>query len=345
MKYLCLAFVIGWSGAAYAATGTSPPVTVPITIPSSGPTPPAAAVAAGFTTLAANYDFSQSQWADNTTWLAPNTTATGSYKFYPGWVGSLWPGNHRNAIFQTTDAAGGAPGPVLTVHWNASDWTDPSACNSGVANCYPAIETVTQQALPGSTVIFSYPNHYVEVVARVDATNTTDPNHRGPSDTWSENIPVGGAGGCCSEIDFYELYNDGSGADGGPGNSGGFGWATFSTPNNVPGGWSETTYHKYGALVTGNGTAGSTYECYYIDDVFQYSTNFWVNPPGGCGNDTRTPSLATTRNYLIIFGGNSNATFNHFVQYVRIWSCATWATGHCDGSTLTSGANNLKYWY
>ena len=57
MKYLWLAFLIGWSGSTYAAVGTSPSVDVPITISSSGPTPPAGAVAAGFTTLAANYDF------------------------------------------------------------------------------------------------------------------------------------------------------------------------------------------------------------------------------------------------------------------------------------------------
>src|ERR1700730_17424147 len=78
MKYLCLAFVIGWSGAAYAATGTSPPVTVPITIPSSGPTPPAEAVAAGFTTLAANYDFSQPFYATQSNWLDCTGALTGA---------------------------------------------------------------------------------------------------------------------------------------------------------------------------------------------------------------------------------------------------------------------------
>src|SRR6266851_8606107 len=59
MRYLWLAFLIGWSGSTYAAMGTSPSVDVPITISSSGPTPPPGAVAAGFTTLAANYDFTQ----------------------------------------------------------------------------------------------------------------------------------------------------------------------------------------------------------------------------------------------------------------------------------------------
>ena len=68
MRNLLLALVLGCSGSAYAAAGMSPPVDTPVTIPSSNGTAcaigpsytgqiPAAAAAAGFTTCAANYDF------------------------------------------------------------------------------------------------------------------------------------------------------------------------------------------------------------------------------------------------------------------------------------------------
>ena len=107
MRYLWLAFLIGWSGSAYAAMGTSPSVDVPITISSSGPTAPPGAVAAGFTTLAANYDFTQPMPAG---WLGCSPDDGQTHQWYQQ-PNNTFPCN----IAQTTDPSTG--GSVLNIQW------------------------------------------------------------------------------------------------------------------------------------------------------------------------------------------------------------------------------------
>jgi hypothetical protein len=339
MKYLCLAFVIGWSGAAYAATGTSPPVTVPITIPSSGLTPPTEANAAGFTTLAANYDFSQPFYATQSNWLDCSGALTGTSV-----PGAIW---HW-----------GSPGFRPPLPCNINQATDPSTNQTVLKLGFPSsynstygltgnnnfvsMQTVTLGGDgQGGTVTFSVPNFYIESTYRIDATGSAS-NSSGPDGVWTWLAGGGPPAGLPFEFDIGEIYGNGSGY-------GDTGWVTclwastglgYPCANNKPPappvpGWTVTGYHKYGALLTSDGSS-STIGCAFVDDVFQQCLN--VN------------AADALRSWLIAWtGGSPGPTIdtNEYIQYIRVWSCPTWATTQCNGSTMVGSGpgTSLIYWH
>jgi hypothetical protein len=340
MKYLCLAFVIGWSGAAYAATGTSPPVNVPITISSSGLTPPTEAANAGFTTLAANYDFSQPLYAVQSNWLdcVGNNASVPWHKGAPGVISNV-PCN----INQAVDPSGGQTVMALKYLNSYSSYA-----NSGLGN-YVSMQTVTNGgANQGGTTTPSFPNMYVEAVYRIDNVSSTGAS--GNDGVWDWQTTPGSSAGAI-EFDFGELYGNNAG-DSGTGNwgnahAGGFIWTSWSTPCGsrncnlyVPSGWSADTYHKYGGLITSDG-ATAVWNCAFIDDVLQQ-----------CVNPSALSSQYFNREWLIAWVGSNTAGFyppdtNLYIQYIRVWSCANWVSQMCNGPSLSNsgGANPLIYWH
>jgi hypothetical protein len=330
VKYLCLVFVIGLSAAAYALTGTSPPVNLQITITPSAPPPPpppppggvpTQAANAGFSTLAYNFDFSQPQYGNPTTnWIDCSYPPTdGSKVWHQASPGVPSFRCDATVFSQTTDQGF----TVLDERWDSAD--DGKSSGNGSFN---SIQTVTRQGTgQGGTPTAQFPNFFIETVYRIDALGSGSGVISGPDGVWTWQT-----GGSQWEWDIAELY----------GSSGGFGdecgqqctWVSYNAGiggnQNIPSGWSPFNYHKYGMLVTSDGV-NATYGCGWIDDVFQ-----------NCFNR----GISNFPQWLIMWVGGTGAnatqlpTTNQYIQYVRVWSCAAWQTTQCNGSTLSSSTVN-----
>ena len=250
MKYLCLAFVIGWSGAAYAATGTSPPDNVPITIPSSDPTPPTEAAAAGFMKLAANYDFSQPLYAVQSNWLdCTNTNASVAWhQGSPGLTGAL-PCN----INQATDPSTG--GTVLDLKYLASYVSTYGQTGN---NNYVTMQTVTKGGdQQGGTVTASFPYMYVESVYRIDQKYSTGGNTSGPNGVWDWQTTLGVSGDQPLEFDYGEIY----------GSSNGFGEAGIHN-------WGTTPSHqRFGSVIHRPGARRTVKQTFLLAGVLLPTTS------------------------------------------------------------------------
>jgi hypothetical protein len=324
MKYLYLAFLIVLSGAAYAATGTSPPVNIPITISSSAPTE---ATAAGFTTLAANYDFSQPFYATQSNWLdCTNTNSSLIWHWGSPGITPVFPCNINQRIDPSTGQT------VMDLQYLASY----SSYGQSGNNNYVSMQTIIRSGAAAAT----FPNMYLEAVYRIDSVYSSGGNTSGPTGVWQwmQNHTI--------ELDFGELYGSSNGF-------GLFGWHNWETNTGagiwvsydsgynhyIPAGWRPTDYHKYSALLTSDGTT-ARWVCAYIDDVLQ-----------GCGNPGATSAQYTDREWLLAWVGSNNlgplVDTNLYIQYIRVWSCANWASQMCNGSTLSNsgGANPLVYWH
>ena len=318
MKHLCLAFVMGWSGAAYAATGTSPPDNVPITISSSDPTLPTEAANAGFTTLAANYDFSQPLYATQSNWLdCTGSSANAALPWHANYFNSFWPTCNIN---QATD-------PVTSQTVLRQTY---------LGSYYPTgqINTAMQTSGPHSAITF--PNMYIETVLREDLSYTGGAGSS--SGVWTWQTPSNGF-----EFDVGELdpaaggWGDAAWHDWRSGGSqGNFIWVSFGT-NNLPSGWMVTAYHKYGILLTSDGST-STYACGFVDDILQ-----------GCQLTDASGVNYTEHSFLLATVAPPSKTdtslnISQYIQYIRVWSCANWASQMCNGSILFN-SNRLIYWH
>jgi hypothetical protein len=292
---------------------------------------PAGAQAAGFTTLAANYDFSQSLYATQSNWL-DCTGGNDSLSWHAGEPG-IGPGSQVACnIFQGADPSTGDT--VMHFQYLAS-------YGSGIVNGqtrWMGMETKDENT---GFVNAAFNNFYVESVYRLGATNGDNAANQldGPNGVWSWNS---GSSGGSFEFDFTELYADRNGyADAGAGLHGPAGGGIFYTSygsNNLPAGYSETAYHKYGALLTSDGST-HTYVCDFVDDI-QQGPCFDMGISGG---DT---SMYTTKAWLIVSMENHNvqpsANYDLYVKYIKVWTCS--AVTPCNGSTLFS-SGNLIYWH
>lgn len=310
-----------------AASPTPPPPPPPPT----GLTPPTEAQTAGLTTLAYNYDFSQSQYATESNWLDwTNTNPNVPWHNGSPGLGSNFPDGH---IFQTTDPTYGQT--VMDLQWLSSFDGQQTGNNS-----FLSIQTIMNggggnQSNDNGVTFPS--NFYVEDVVRIDpevvqSCGSSGSGCSGPDGVWTWQI------GGSQEFDFDELY--GSTVNGyGDAGAAGYTWTSGYPPGNmnVPSGWSPNTYHKYGSLMTTNGSA--MYACSWIDDVFQSCVQ---------------PGVQDNPNWLIMWVGGSGVnatqlpTTNLYVQYIRVWTCANWQTTKCDGSTLNQSqvnGNKLSYYH
>jgi hypothetical protein len=335
MKYLCLAFVIGWSGAAYAASGTSPSVNVPITISGvcNNPAVPHPAQVAGFTTLAYCADFTQQNATNNVvngvsqtmvwTTLANWLDCAGASKSLAQWSlnGSNGKTNTCSGISVANDATAGSN--VLKITQTPADGGAAIESIATVAN-----GGVNYELFPGT-------NSYAEVKYRL---NTADEN----------NIPASGQGNVVFdwwsmfyngglEIDFIETWG---GAPGTWSPSGGFlDWNNSSNRPSSGGGnyiapTFDSNYHTFGSLMTSNGSSGAVGQCSYADGVAAMTTCHYIIPSEA--------SEYTQSNYLLLWNGAAQAatlTGNVvvYIEWIRVWSCAGWLTG-----SLSSPSNSCS---
>lgn len=313
---------------------------------SSGPTPPAGAVAAGFTTLAINFDFSQSQYTVQSNWLDCNRndpTKTWHYASPFSPVSDFAPCG--TAMVQAVD-------PLTSQNALRAAWFNANL-NQQPQNV--ALMTTTLD----STHYLDYPNFYIEFRQRVNSKAVTGSAFNIGS-VWSGQDINGDYRNTNLELDYTEmpdntvLFTDsavhqwsGGGSCGNP-----CAFIYSGSSNNFPPGYIETDYHKYGFLLTSDGATAS-YACAFIDDINQGCMNVQTS-------NSETPSQYLWRNYLIISTSANNLptpdTF-YYIPYVRVWSCANWAlpagqtstSAHmCNGSTLFTGTQDgrsLTYWH
>jgi len=298
--------------------------------PTAGSPAPAGALAAGFTTLAANYDFSQALYATQSNWLDCNGT-NDSLPWHSG-VPGLGPNSQVACnILQGTDPSTGDT--VMHLQYLA---TYGSGIGSGQIR-WMGMQTKNQN---DGYVNLSFNNFYIESVYRIKATNSDGATGQldGPNSLWLWND---GSRGGSFEINVTELYADRGGyANAGANNHEGGGGISYQSyePNNLPQGYSETAYHKYGALVTSDGST-HTYMCSFVDDIQQ----------GDCLDlniaDT-DPTMFTTKAWLILSMENHSvrpsANYDLYVKYINVWTCP--AIAPCNGWTLFNNGS-LIYWH
>ncbi len=325
LKYLWLVFLIGLSAAAYALTGTSLPVDVPITITASsgGPTPPPGAVAAGFTTLAANFDFTNNQMC-----IAGSCVAASPLSNWLACAGASSPiwwldngvAQTCNQVVLTTD--GGVP--VMDLQF----------LRSLFASNYNTASILTSN-IGFTTTSFGMPQgKYYEIKERITNVPSDCPleptSHCLFADVWAYG-PVGDGGAGFIEWDFIEMYSA-TAQDGASTHPQGAAWnwngpLSAAEPGNQAG-YNPNTYNIFGVRVTTDGV-GNYGECLYLNNNFS-----------GCQTATGANSASAARNMLVLWSGEGgnvqlNSDSHLIIQWIRVWDCPGWATGECNGTVLS----------
>ena len=314
-----------------------PPATVPVE-----------AAAAGFTHCVANFDFSQPEYATLSNWF----DCEGSKPRV------LW---HR-----------GSAGVTFVNPCNIHQKIDP-AINQNVMNFQWLISYnnngFNRTRIPQSNQVggqtfnnwtnsptLTVGNYYVQTVNRIEATcpaSACPQNSGGPDDVYMwgyYNSPDGGG----LEVDIQEFQTNQLNAQSGvaAGNcsqciAAGVvpTWSNWgANRKNLPGNYSNTVFHNYGALLTSDGKTDKRV-CMYIDDVLQNDT--------GCQIAYSSAGVADTthfdnRSWILISAGSNNGAagqpINFNVANVVVWSCAAYqqagAAGMCNGATLHSSTLN-----
>jgi hypothetical protein len=332
-----------------------PSADVSVNVVPAGPSAPAGAAAAGFTTLALNSDFTQQMPAG---WLG-GCANPGDYtpvnnaddgKPHSWWLNLWWSQNYYScAVGQVADPAFG--GLVLDMPW----WVDNAYGNVGTVLETASWDYNANGGWPASPQGQSndYPNNaYYEVTLRqtpigagvYSVLNTWGPlgiapamNSNGSSQTieWDAmEIETGNIGH--SDAAVHNWGNSGT--------AGGFLWCGivgtgcggFPAPGGLPSNFDTSQYHTYGMRVTSDGT--NMEGCAYVDNklincipvtlnafqkvsgrnflVLQNACDWWNLPSNGCTQGQRQ---------------------DLYVKSVRVWSCASWQTAQCNGPVL-SGA-------
>ncbi len=341
MKTLLLAAVMMLAAPAFGASPTAT-LSAQIVPAAVNPSVPAVAQAAGFTTLAGNYDFSSPAYADpNTNWIdcGNNDNSKIWHAASPG-VNSI-----NCNIHQKVDPGDGST--VMNLHLGTSD-----GCGGGFTFPFCSVSIQTQNN-SNKFATAAFPNMYVETVNRVENTYNNGGGYNGAHAVWTW---WAGAGPDAYEADIDELQVDqgGYGNDGIPNWAAGgspppgiTGWTSYA-PNNasVPAGYSPVPYHKYGMLLTSDGSS-SIYACWFIDDRLQ----------SPCQAVPSVVSTEYTARHIMIMtvygsaGGQASIIDRDLdVKYIKVYTCAGWtptqgsAVGMCNGSTLFNDGN-LIYWH
>jgi hypothetical protein len=311
-------------GLAYSAN-PSTNLTVQIAPAGSDPAVPTEAANAGFTTLAANFDFSQPLYATQSNWL----DCVGTNNSLP------W---HK-----------GSPGVTNTVPCNVHQVVDPVTGQTvmdlqrllsyngppiGVTNG-EAIQTCSDGGDKWGGTCTAFPYMYLETVYRIDAAST---HQNGGVYTWQTS--PGGSSDQPLEFDLGELYNTTFGSNGYHNyinNNAAFFWDSNPGDNNLPPGWSPTTYQKYGMLITSDGRT-SVMACSFVGDRLQKCYNVGAQSPQYANLNWLVAAIGDDATNAI------NATINLYIQYIRVWTCANRTTTTCNGSTLFN-SGGLTYWH
>jgi len=327
-----------------------------------GVTPPPQAAAAGFTTLLANFDWSNNSLCATTTgatsqtcvaaspatnWLDCNTSTPDNSKFW----------HYLYSVQLPCARAGVGTDPVtgkqsLFTQLLSSDAPASAVCPPASPCPNIALYSALQGTTASNTGYTTWPlGAYVEANERLDWTesggtgagNTTDGMFLG-----TNNDPS-----CHLEFDPGELFAafNGAGDSGAPDYCGGAGHSSFwvtRQPNFPIAGWVVTDMHAYGALQTTNGS-NSIMWCPYIDNTLVAQ----VGQANGCNEIFEAGHTYTTNRELAAIGFGNNQTTaapttrTMWIQWIRVWTCAGGATGQCNGSTLTGSSNSgaVAYWH
>lgn len=348
IKKILLTAALLVPGLAYGQVST--PLDPPVTPAGQDPTPPPQAAAAGFTTLAYNFDFSQSTYATQSNWLDCVGTDTSKpwHVGFPGGITSL-PCN----IKQATDPLDSST--VMRLQYLASYSSYglgyPPSGSGPPPGGSPNYNYVSMMGAPNGSVggssghaTISFPDYYIEGTYRLDSTYPTGlingHNSSGPDGLWSWQEP-----GDAIECEFAEIYGSSNGfGDGGcgnwhPGGSHLANWISYDPSQNqhIPPGWNVTAYHTYGALYTSDG-ATSIKVCHYIDNILQ--TCFEMSPVAGQFNQRTWPIIWVGSDV----NGGPLVDTNEYVKNIHVFSCPNWATQQCNGTTLFN-SGGLTYWH
>jgi hypothetical protein len=299
---------------AYGANPTAD-LSVQIVPAVSAPAVPLPAQAAGFTTLAANYDFTQPFYATQSNWLGCKPLDGNDHQWFQGGVITGNPPSPCSAIRQANDPLTGQP--VLNMTWL------PSYHTNADNNYTTGIQTVNDDLTHG----VSWPFGYYEFIYRVSRTGAN-----GLTAAWTSPLNFNPENGI--EYDTIEVFYSSSLTDScyhnwSNGNDVGCNWFP-NTPSNLSN-FDATQYHKYAMRVSGDGRT-AIYFCSYVDDIAQ-----------GCQRvNTTAAQLAGQRNFIQLNVGincvvpcNNAFQEDMYVKSVRVWSCSNWQGSSCP----TSSAN------
>jgi hypothetical protein len=341
IKYLCLALLIGLSGAAYALTGASPLVDIANTITASSgqPTPPAQATVAGFTTCVVCMDFTASTggvWVNGSAVAGVNAAQTNTWLDCAGASSPIW--------FQGTN---GSPlaGPCPTIAADAVGNPQVLLMHSpplGASNTINGIKLYNNGTGVG---IMAPTANYLEATYSVP---------QFPSKGYIQGAWTGGAGEIPNNVHNYlEVDDDEVNTNLNCGAfASGFGswwnghwdlgnnWSGTCPPNNDSFNLSSQ-YLKIGARVTTDGT--TVFKCMWINDVFQNCIQDTVN---GTSLSSFQLADATSRmqTYLALTGCLASAggcpttsDMNAYTKSFYMWSCSGWKTTACHSSSPDPG--------
>lgn len=281
-----------------------------VTVTGGGGTP-APAVAAGFTTLALNADFSQPSYFNIANWVDGCGGSTTAPRWWYGWFGTTGSsGPHQGApcaalIMENDPQAG-----TQVLHLQYLPAYNAIGTNTGsqiLELNYPAPAFTSQDA---SNYFPS--TYYVEIVSRQgSASSLTQAHALNNNSFWlvldDATSPL--------EEDFYEVQTNG-----GPPN-----W-NYQVNFEIGSAADFTVYHTFGALYTGDGTSIYPYLCAFRDGVVLPDQH-----GNSCTNLNRTGNMSLHDGIILLgFGTDSNdlatgAIINNidvYIQSIKVWTCA-----------------------
>jgi hypothetical protein len=307
----------------------------------SGPTPPAGASAAGFTTLALTLDFQTNQACIGTTCVPANNLANWFDKSgapSPMWCLGTFSAA-KNVILKQDPIYNV---PVLDLQFLQSDF------NRTIAPfvIQTQIDTQCNSAGPSGNFLFPVMNMYAEVTMRNDASGYSAcpsgqscflgvfwsyaPNYTqsGPFFEWDFIETAGGTQSCGPNpcIDGGIAHPDNGATYNNGGNN------TFQEPGHVA--HDPTQFNTYAWRNTSDAT-GALSSCSFLG-----VNGAAVSGIGCTGVGSYTP-VPVPHNFLTIENGPQGGVApigdeHDYIKSVHIWTCAAWKTTECFTTPLTT---------
>jgi hypothetical protein len=325
------------------AYGANPTANLSVQIVPAGSAIPVGAQAAGFTTLAANYDFTKPMPAN---WLGCQPWDGQKHLWY-----QITDVTHNNGvdtsgsipceIAQTTDPQN--PGQTaLAIPWKSSYRPSPGFpfTNPFISTMSPDFESSNA---PNNMVgPPTFPDAYFEYEFRVQSSAPrNNPPFVLPGADIAAWMVFAGAGNEFNgyEGDTFEIF-DSNNPNAQPTSTihtWGDGDANARQYFQAPSNYDVRQYHKWAMRRTSDGT--NTSFCTYLDGAFQTCANY--NSAAGA-EATKKWGLMLDVGMLCNFKQLDTSCYPPapfslimYVKTARVWSCTNWQTTMCNGSALT----------
>ncbi len=315
--------------------GANPTANLSVQIVPGGSTPavPPGAQAAGFTTLAANYDFTQPMPAN---WLGCQPWDGQKHQWYQdSGGGAVDTSGKIPCPLITTDPLTG--GTVLDIPWKPS--YGPSANYPFNMN---QITTASPDsgAYPNNAFPATFPtNYYIEYVFRVQPTpNVISPGFQTQGNyhaAW-ELFDGGGAQFNAYESDTMEMFQIWGLTPGTTIHD----WGGTDAGNQyflASAGYDPRSYHTWATRRTSDGVSNTGF-CIYLDGPSRACSTY--THPGGADLTKRVKAILW--NGMVCGSDFSDrscwpnfTSVDMYVKSVRVWSCANWQTTMCNRTVLT----------